>query len=49
MVMRSASGSPLGQYRFAIAWLMMATPGALPASWSVNARPRRIGILNARK
>ena len=32
MVIRSASGSPFGQNRFAIAWLMIATPGAPPVS-----------------
>jgi len=51
MTTRSCSGSaPLAQYRFAIVSLMTTTTGgALASSRTVNARPRRTGILNTSK
>src|SRR5437867_8367882 len=49
MINWSFRGSPAGQKRLAISWLMITTPGALAVSRSVKSRPRMIGILNTLK
>ena len=45
----SFSGSPLGQNRFAIAWLMSTAGAPAALSCSLNVRPRSTGILKTSK